>query len=99
MEFQWDEKKNVRNIAKHGFDFADGAELFQGGWPFLVASDLDEDYDEERWKGIGMIQGRIAVAIFTEAGSGVIRFISLRKANQEERDAYEEVIKNEMGIH
>lgn len=37
MEFQWDEKKNESNITKHGFDFADGAELFQGRWPFLVA--------------------------------------------------------------
>ena len=99
MEFQWDEKKNKIHIAKHEFDFADGVELFQGNWPFLVASDLEEDYGEERWKGIGMIQGRIAVAIFNEMKPGVIRFISLRKANQEERNEYEEAIKNELGTH
>lgn len=99
MEFEWDEKKNEVNTAKHGFDFADGAELFEGKWPFLVDSDLEEDYGEERWKGIGMINGRIAVAIFNEPTPGVIRFISLRKANQEERTTYEEAIKDELGIH
>jgi uncharacterized protein len=99
MEFQWDQGKNAANIAKHGFDFADGAEMFEGKWPFLVAADLDEEYGEERWKGIGMIHGRIAVAIFSEPTPGLIRFISLRKANQEERNTYEKTIKDELEAH
>ena len=41
----------------------------------------------------------IAVVLFTERRPGVIRFISLRKANQEEREAYEEAVKDELGSY
>lgn len=97
MDFEWDEQKNNDNVRKHGLDFADGKELFKGKQPFLVAADLEDEYGEQRWHGIGMIQGRIVVAVFTEPEPDVIRFISLRKATQEERNAYEEAIKDEMG--
>ena len=30
MAFQWDERKRLRNIAKHGFDFVQADELFEG---------------------------------------------------------------------
>jgi uncharacterized DUF497 family protein len=96
MQFEWDEDKNEENIRKHGLDFADGEELFLGNQPFLVAADLEHDGEDERWHGIGMIQGRIVVAIFAERTPNVIRFISLRKANQQERKAYEEAIKDEL---
>ena len=99
MKFEWDEAKNAVNIQKHGFDFADGAELFDGQEPLLVTSDEEEDYEEERWRGIGVLEGRVVVAIFTERRPNVIRFISLRKANREERQAYEEAIKDELGPH
>lgn len=98
MEFEWDEKKNQENIRKHGFDFSDAQELFTGRWPFLVAADEQADIEEERWRGIGVIRGRVAVVVFTER-SGVIRFISLRKANQEERRAYEKAVKDELGAN
>ncbi len=99
MEFEWDEEKNATNIEKHGFDFADGEELFSGKCTFLYAADEEEDYGEERWRGIGTIRGRVVTVTFTERRPNVIRFISLRKANQEERKAYEEAIKNELGSH
>lgn len=97
MEFQWDDAKNADNIRKHGFDFADGEELFTGESLFLVAVDEGVEYGEERWRGIGLIRGRVVVAVFTERPAKSIRFISLRKANREERKAYEEAIKNELG--
>ncbi len=97
MQFEWDRKKNALNIRKHGIDFSDGEELFLGSWPFLVAADLDNEFAEERWRGIGCIHARVVVAVFTEPKPGVIRFISLRKANQEERQSYEEAIRDELG--
>lgn len=97
MEFAWDEEKNAANIQKHGLDFADGEELFKGQFPFLIAAEEEKDYGEDRWRGIGMIQGRVVVVVFTERLPNVIRFISLRKANQEERPAYEQAIKDELG--
>ncbi len=95
--FEWDERKNKDNLEKHGVDFADGQELFSGQWPFLVVADTTEDYGEERWVGIGTGNGRILVAIFAEPEPSVIRLISLRKANQEERARYEEALKDELG--
>ena len=34
MAFQWDERKRLRNIAKHGFDFVQADGLFEG--PHLI---------------------------------------------------------------
>lgn len=99
MKFAWDEEKNATNMQKHGFDFADGEDLFDGQSPFLVAADEDDDHGEDRWRGIGVIQGRVVVAVFTEREPDIIRFISLRKANQQERRAYDEAIKDELGPH
>lgn len=35
MNFEWDEIKNKQNIRKHGFDLADGQQLFTGGFTFF----------------------------------------------------------------
>jgi uncharacterized DUF497 family protein len=90
MVFEWDEAKNRANIRKHGFDFADAEDMFRGF--LLVRPDLREDYGEERWIGIGMIQGRVAFAAFAEPYPDTIRIISLRRADHEERKEYEKAI-------
>jgi uncharacterized DUF497 family protein len=97
MRFEWDEGKNKINIEKHGLDLADTEELFEGQLPFLVAPDTSEDYEEDRWLGIGTINGRVVVAVFTERGHDLIRPISLRKANRKEKKRYEEALKDELG--
>ena len=99
MKFEWDEAKNKQNIKKHGLDFADASELFTGSAPFLVNIDTHHDHGEDRWKGIGMLQGvLVVVVIFTERDdNATIRVISLRKANVRESKAYEEEIKNRLG--
>lgn len=91
-KFEWDETKNRINIRKHGFDFADAEEIFRG--VLVIRPDLDESHGEERWIGVGMIQGRIAFVAFTERPEDTIRIISLRKADHEERKQYEEAIQN-----
>ena len=98
MKFEWDEAKSKLNIKKHGFDLADGAELFTGSAPFLVNLDTSQDREEDLWKGIGVLQGVVVVAVvFTERDDDVIRIISLRKASSREKKAYEEEIKNRLG--
>lgn len=59
MRFEWDEQKNKINIRKHGFDFADAWEIFEA--PMLTALDTGEDYNEDRWIGIGFLKERIVV--------------------------------------
>jgi len=92
MRFEWDEAKNRANIRKDGLDFRDAEEMFRGA--LLVCPDTREDYGEERWIGIGTTRGRVVLVAFSERLEGVIRIISLRKADHEEREEYEEAIKN-----
>jgi uncharacterized protein len=95
MIFEWDEEKNAINIQKHGLDFTDGWEVFQA--PMLTALDTREDYGEDRWIGIGLLQARIVVIVFTEHESDTIRVISLRKAVKHERLQYEQILKDQLG--
>lgn len=97
MEFQWDAGKNRANIRKHGFDFAWAEQLFRG--PLLARPDTREDYGEERWTGLGMLGGRVAVVTFAEPSPGNIRIISFRKANLEERKEYEDAVKEGLEAH
>jgi uncharacterized protein len=92
MIFEWDEAKNRSNIRKHGFHFAQAEEMFSGF--LLVRPDTREDYGEERWIGIGMVQGRCAFVAFAPRPHNVIRVISLRKADHEERQEYENAIQD-----
>lgn len=92
MQFEWDEIKNQINIDKHGIDFADVADIFNH--PMLTLLDEREDYDEDRWIGIGWIKSLIGVVIYTERVGDVIRIISARKATKNEVRRYEKNIKN-----
>jgi len=97
MKFEWDEAKNRTNTRKHGFHFADAAEMFSG--PLLVRPDTREDYGELRWIGIGTINGRFAFTAFAERPDDTIRIISLRKATHEERKEYEKAIQDGLGTN
>jgi uncharacterized protein len=92
MNLEWDEAKNRSNIRKHGFDFADAEEMFRG--VLLIRPDTREDYGEERWIGIGIIQGRFAFVTFAEPSPETLRVISLRKATYEERQEYENALQD-----
>ena len=92
MKFEWDEAKNRVNIRKHGFDFAEGEEMFRG--ILLVRPDTDEHLEEERRIRVGMIHGRVAFVAFNLRSEDTIRIISLRKAAHEERKQYEEALQN-----
>ncbi|SPF41631.1 conserved hypothetical protein [Candidatus Sulfotelmatobacter kueseliae] len=97
MNWEWDESKNRSNIRKHGFDFHDAEEMFRGF--VLVRPDTDEDYDEERWLGIGMIRGCVAFVACVERPPDTIRIISLRKADHEEREQYEKALQDGLETH
>jgi len=53
-----------------------------------IDPDLRRDYGEERFKATGMIDGRLFIVIFTSRGER-LRLISLRKANEREKRAWE----------
>ena len=92
MNFEWDEEKRQNNVSKHGLDFADAWEVFEG--PMLTGLDQREDYGEERWIGIGLLRGLVVVIVFAERGEDTIRVISLRKGLKHERIKYEQAIRD-----
>ena len=91
-EVEWDEAKERANIRKHGFDFADAPEVFQG--PLLAHPDTREDCGEERWLAIGLLRNRVAALAFSQRAADVIRIICLRKADRNEREAFEKALED-----
>ncbi len=88
MDFEWDESKNRSNQQRHGLDFTEAKRLFNPS--LLVDIDDREDYGEERYVGLGLLDGRVVVVIFTQPDDDTVRVISLRKANSYERQQYGE---------
>jgi uncharacterized protein len=95
MNFEWDESKNQKNIEKHFFDFADAREVFSG--PMLTVPDDRFDYDEVRFRGLGVLRNIVVVIAFTELNDDTIRVISLRRALKRERERFYEFLKNRLG--
>jgi uncharacterized DUF497 family protein len=89
MKFEWDEVKRRANYAKHGLDFRDAEKVFQG--ITLTAEDNRQDNGEKRFISLGLLDDMVVVVVYTER-SDKTRIISMRKANQRERKAYEEKI-------
>ncbi|MBN3922519.1 BrnT family toxin [Nostoc sp. NMS4] len=90
MQFEWDDAKNLENIRKHKIDFADVPKMFDS--TMLIELDNRFDYGEERWLGIGFLGNGVAVVIWTERQSDVIRIISARRANRYERQRFEQYL-------
>ncbi|MCD2363997.1 BrnT family toxin [Sulfitobacter mediterraneus] len=58
-------------------------------WPLaLTREDSRNNYGERRFVTLGPIRGRLCVLVWCER-NGAMRIISLRKANQRERRAYD----------
>ncbi len=73
MKFEWDQQKNQANIAKHNLDFADAPRVFN--LPLRISLDQRQDYGEDRWIGIGILDGRVVIVVFTEPDEQTIRII------------------------
>jgi hypothetical protein len=86
--FEWDEKKNLSHIRKHGVSFQVAAMIFQG--PTLEKVDNRQDYGEERMVALGVVKRRVLYVVYTMRGKNR-RIISARKANKYERRAYRNV--------
>jgi uncharacterized DUF497 family protein len=85
MQYEWDENKRRQNVEKHGIDFADV--VFFDWQSALELEDDRNDYGETRIKAFGLLYSRLAILVYTRR-SGIIRLISLRKANKREEAAY-----------
>ena len=92
MRFEWDETKDAHNLLKHGVGFEAASLVFDDP---LQLSVQDREVDgEERWQTIGMAGGVLLLLVAhtfeDEDGEEVVRIISARKANAQERTRYED---------
>lgn len=91
MRFEWDEEKARSNLAKHGVSFARAKEVFND--PNAIDGPDRFVDGEMRWKTIGRVDFvTVLFVAHTYADSDdqiVIRVISARKADRNERRAYE----------
>ena len=85
--YEWDPKKAVSNLRKHGIDFADAATVLEDESALTID---DDDPEEKRFVTIGMdALARVLVVVYTWRGE-TIRIISARDATPSERREYEE---------
>ena len=87
--FDWDMKKNLINIEKHGVSFKMAASSFFD--PEAVTFDDEEhSQDEDRFIliGINKYDKLLTVSHCYRENNNVIRIISARKANKTEQEIY-----------
>ena len=87
----WDQRKRQANLKKHGFDFVDANEIFDG-----VTFTYEDDritYGEQRFVTLGSLRGIVVSIVHTEQDDH-IRVISMRKATKREREIYFQTISN-----
>ncbi|MFN8472449.1 MAG: BrnT family toxin [Anaerolineae bacterium] len=89
--FEWDESKREANLRKHGIDFVDVTEVFEGD--IVVVEDDRFDYGETRFVALGLLRGRTVAVVYVEYDD-TIRIISARKATRNEERAYYERISH-----
>lgn len=88
MQFEWDDAKDRKNIAKHGIPFRTAILVFADPNRIEKYDDV-HSLDEDRYLTIGEINGTFMVLtiVYTER-SETIRIISARRATKREREEY-----------
>ena len=86
--FEWDEKKEKSNKAKHLVSFPFATRVFDDE-NRLTVIDCRCDYGETRYITLGKVDNRVYVVAHT-IRSSLIRIISARKANKRETKRYED---------
>ena len=87
-EFEWYDDKAVANYAEHRVTFGAARAVFRD--PFAIDwLDERENYGEDRYAIIGIVQGRLLYVAYTMRGERT-RIISARGAEPHEQRRYHE---------
>ena len=87
MVFEFVPAKDEANRFKHGLRLAFGARVFDHADHVIVASHRVTD-GEERYKAIGLVDGKLYTAAHVWRGD-VVRLISVRRSNASEQRDYD----------
>jgi uncharacterized DUF497 family protein len=92
VEFEWDERKRIRNFRSQSVDFIEVEDTFEDRHSF-VQFDARHSEAEDRFFILGKTgRGRLLMTVFTQRGSK-LRIISSRRASRREARGYEERIR------
>ena len=86
--FEWDDLKATRNWLDHAVTFETAKFAFEDAFG-IERADLREDYGEDRFNLLGIVDGRLIHVTYTMRGDK-IRIISARGAEPYERRLYHE---------
>ena len=91
LRFEWDSRKALANIKKHGISFEEARSAFYDEQAKLI-EDPDHSVDKERFILLGLsFSLRLIVVCHCYRGDdGVIRIISARKATTHETKSYKQ---------
>lgn len=96
--FDWDPRKERKNIRKHKVNFWQAATIFRDPNQLSLFDDEHSDY-EERWITMGIDQNgilQVVVHIFEPLSEGAcrVRIISARRATSAETNQYRESVES-----
>ena len=95
LRFEWDPNKNATNIQRHKISFDEAASTFldENG---LLIGDPDHSDEEDRFVLLGLSSTLrlLLVCHCYKADGGLIRIISARKADRQERELYTRRIRS-----
>lgn len=87
MLIEFDTAKDAANLAKHGISLAFGARIFDDP-DHIFTPTIREGDEEDRFKLIGMVDGKLHTAIHVWRAAAV-RFLSVRRSNASEQRDYD----------
>ena len=92
MTYEWEKRKRIGNLEKHGLDFADAWKVFEASVKVTLPIPHAES-GEVRRIDIAKVAGVVLVLVYTLRGDSV-RNISFRNAKRKERSIFDAALKD-----
>jgi uncharacterized DUF497 family protein len=90
--YEWDERKRVANLEKHGLDFYRAKRVYEAEHKITIET-TKVGGRERRFLDIAEVESGCVALIYTYRGKSV-RIISMRHAKRKERRAFDASFKN-----
>lgn len=90
MNFDWDEKKNLSNLKKHGIRFEDVIEVFKDPY----ALEATDEFNSNRFIRVGFTFHKGVLFVVYEESTDSVRIISARKSTKSEAKLYAQRIRS-----
>lgn len=86
-KFEWRDLKAEKNAKSHGITFDTACRVF-ADQRAIWDDDSASSWDEDRFRVVGLVDGRVIIVSYTYREDDVIRLISARQATKRENDDY-----------